>query len=103
MESVIIVRSIIGRKGPDKAFIYDSAVLTGSDDDEDEDEDEDEDNNEYVRDDFMVDGGAGEEEDEASMPLGRKNDDLDDSDEDDDEDDDDESKGRKRTEKNSRV
>ena len=47
----------------------------------------------------MVDGGAGEEEDEASMPLGRKNDDLEDSDEDDD----DESKGRKRTEKNSRV
>ena len=39
------------RKGPDKSFIEDAAVISGSDDDEDEEEEEDEDNNEYFRDD----------------------------------------------------
>ena len=33
------------RKGSDKSFIEDAAVLSGSEDDEDEDEEEDEDNN----------------------------------------------------------
>ena len=33
------------RKGPDKSFIEDAAVLSGSDNDEDEEEKEDEDNN----------------------------------------------------------
>ena len=47
------------RKGPDKSFIEDAAVLSGSDNDEDE---EDEDNNEYFRDNFVVDEGAEEEE-----------------------------------------
>ena len=40
------------RKGPDKSFIEDAAVLSGSDDDEDEEEEEYEDNNEYFRDDY---------------------------------------------------
>ena len=80
------------RKGPDKSFIEDSVVLSGSDDGEDDEEEEDEDNNEYFRDDFVVDDGAEEEEDEASMPRRRKKNDLEDSDEDAG----DEPKGRKR-------
>ena len=39
------------RKGQDKSFIEDAAVLSELDDDEDEEDDEDEDNNEYLRDD----------------------------------------------------
>ena len=53
------------RRGPDKSFIEDAAVLSGSDDGEDGEEDEEEDeeeeeedNNEYFRDDFVVDDGA---------------------------------------------
>ena len=83
------------RKGPDKSFIEDAAVLSGSNDDEDdeEEEEEEEDNNEYFRDDFVVDNDAEEEEDEASMPRRRKNDNLEYSDKDEDIN---ESKGRKR-------
>ena len=83
------------RKGPDKYFIEDAAVLSGSDNDkdEDEDEDEDEDNNKYFRDDFVVDNSADKEEDEASMPRRRKNDNLEDSDKDNNSN---ELKGRKR-------
>ena len=33
-------------KGPDKSFIEDAAVLSGSDNDKDEEEEDDEDNNE---------------------------------------------------------
>ena len=74
------------RKSPDKSFIEDAAVLSGSDDDKDEEEEdeEDEDNNEYFMDDFVVDDGTEEEEDEASMPCRCKNDDLEDLDKDDD-------------------
>ena len=46
------------RKGPDKSFIEDAAILSGSDDEKDEEDEEDEDNSEYFRDDFVVDGGA---------------------------------------------
>ena len=80
------------RKGPDKCFIEDVAVLSESDGDKYEEEEEDEDNNEYSRDDFVIDDGAEEEEDESSMPHCHKDDDLEDSDE---EDDGNESKGRK--------
>ena len=51
------------RKVPDKSFIEDAAVLSGSDDDEDEEDEEDKDISEYFRDDFVVDNGAEEEED----------------------------------------
>ena len=83
------------RKGPDKSFIEDAAILSGLDNDEDEEEEEEEDkdNNEYFRGDFLVDDGAKEEEDEASMPCHCRNGDLEDSDEDEDGD---ESKGSKR-------
>ena len=50
------------RKGPDKSFIEDADVLSGSDDDEEEDEGEEKDNNEYFRGDFVVDDGAEEED-----------------------------------------
>ena len=43
------------RKGPNKSFIEDAAVLFGSDDNKDEEEEEEEDNNEYFRNDFVVD------------------------------------------------
>ena len=71
------------RKGPDKSFIEDAAVLPVSDDDKDEEE-EDKDNKEYFRDDFAVDDGAEEEEDEASMPCRCRNDDLEDLDKEED-------------------
>ena len=70
------------RKCPDKSFIEDANVLSGSYNDDDEEEDEDEDKNEYFIDDFVVDDSAVEEEDEASMPRHCKNDDLEDSDKD---------------------
>ena len=72
------------RNGPDKFFIEDAAVIYGSDDNEDGEEEEEEDNNKYFRDDLVVDDGAEVEEDEASIPCHRKNDDLEDSDEDED-------------------
>ena len=81
------------RKGPNKSFLEDAAVLSGLDDDEDEEEEEEKDKNEYLRYDFMVDDGAEEEEDKASMPRCHKNDNIEDSDEDED---DNELKGRKR-------
>ena len=40
--------------GPNKSFIEDAAVLSGSDDDKDEEEEDDEDDNEYFRDSFLV-------------------------------------------------
>ena len=46
------------RKGPDKSFIEDSAVLSGSDDNEDEEEEEDKDNNKYFRDDHQYSQNA---------------------------------------------
>ena len=64
------------RKGPDKSCIEDAIVLFRSDGDEDEEDEEDKDNNEYSKDNFMVDDGAEEEEDEVSMPRHRNNDDL---------------------------
>ena len=81
------------RKGPNKSFIEDASVLSGSDDDKNEEEEEEEDNNKYFRDNFVVDDGAEEEDDEASMPRRHKKDNIEYSDEDNDSD---ESKGRKR-------
>ena len=49
------------RRGPDKSFIENSVVLSGSDDGKDEEEEEDEDINEYFRDVFVVGNGAEEE------------------------------------------
>ena len=46
-------------KGPDKSFIEDAVVLSGSDDNKYEEEDED--NNEYFRENFVVDEGLEEE------------------------------------------
>ena len=46
------------RRGPNKSFIKDAAVLFGSDDNKDDEVVEEEDNNEYFRNDFVVDDGT---------------------------------------------
>ena len=81
------------KKGLNKFFIEDAAVLFIWDNDKDEDLVEDEDSNKYFGDEFVVDDVAEVEEDKASMPSRLKNDDLEDSDKYNDSD---ESKGRKR-------
>ena len=79
------------RKGPNKSFIEDVAVLSGSDDDKDEEGDEE--NKENFKDDFVVEDGAEEEEYGASMPCCCRNNDIEDLDKDNICD---KSKGRKR-------
>ena len=81
------------RRGSNTSIIKDAAVLSGWDGDENEAEEKDKDNNEYSRNDFVVDDGAEEEEDKTYMPSRLISDNLEDSDENKNGD---ESKGSKR-------